>query len=311
MPETAFPHKVGWIGTGRMGAALASRMLEAGVDLWVYNRTRSKTEPLAAKGAVVVDAPADLAERDVVFTMVGGPSDVLEVTLGGQGVLSRQDARPKVLVDSTTIDPATSEILRAGAAELGTELLAVPVSGNPKVVKSGKLTAVASGPRPAYDEVLPYLELFGRKVTYVGVSDEARLVKIGHNLFLGVVTQSLAEILLLAEAAGVSRADTMEFLNDSVMGSTFSRYKTPALVNLDYTPTFTWHLLKKDFDLGLALGDEVGVPLPVAHLVSQIVADGIGRGFGDEDFAALLSRLAEGAGMEIASENADVTTGLE
>ena len=178
-------------------------------------------------------------------------------------------------------------------------------------MKSGRLTAVASGPRSAYDVVRPYLEQFGRQVTYVGGSDEARLVKLCHNLFLGVVTQSMAEVTLLAEAAGVSRADFMEFLNESVMGSTFTKYKTPAIVNLDYTPTFTWHLLKKDFDLGMALGDEVGVPMPLAHAVSQIVADGIGRGFGDQDFASLLSRLAQGAGMDIESENKPVTTGLE
>ena len=311
MGSDGLTHKVGWIGTGRMGAALAHRLLDAGVDLAVFNRTRSKTDPLAARGATVADTPADLADRDIVFMMVGGPADVLEVTLGEHGVLSNPDVRPKILIDSTTIDPTTSDTLRKQASELGTEILAVPVSGNPKVVKSGRLTAAASGPRAAYDEALPYLELFGRKVTYVGTTDEARLVKIGHNLFLGVVTQSLAEIVLLAEAAGIKREDTMEFINDSVMGSTFTRYKTPALVNLDYTPTFTWHLLKKDFDLGLALGDDVGVPLPTAHLVSQIVADGIGRGFGDEDFASLLSRLAEGAGMEIESEDADVTTGLE
>jgi len=310
MPEMGFQHKVGWIGTGRMGAALANRLLDEGVDLWVYNRTRSKTDPLAERGATVVDSPADLAGRDIVFTMVGGPADVLEVTVGDKGVLS-QDTRPKILVDSTTIDSGTSDRLRDYAAEVGTQVLAVPVSGNPKVVKSGRLTAVASGPRSAYDETLPYLECFGRKVTYVGGSDEARLVKLCHNLFLGVVTQSLAEITLLAEAAGISRGDTLEFINESVMGSTFTRYKTPAFVNLDYNPTFTWHLLKKDFDLGLAMGDDVGVPLPVAHVVSQIIADGIGRGFGDEDFASLLSRLAEGAGMEIASENKNVTTGLE
>ena len=311
MSEMKYPHKVGWIGTGRMGSALAGRLLDAGADVWVYNRTRAKAEALVEKGATVVDAPADLAERDIVFTMVAGPSDVLEVTVGANGVLSRTDAQPKVLVDSTTIDSVTSDKLRQEAAELGVQVLAVPVSGNPKVVKSGRLTAVASGPRSAYDEARPYIEQFGRKVTYVGGSDEARLVKLCHNLFLGVVTQSMAEVTLLAEAAGVSRRDFMEFLNESVMGSTFTRYKTPSFVNLDYTPTFTWHLLKKDFDLGLALGDEVGVPMPVAHLVSQIVADGIGRGFGDQDFAALLSRLAEGAGMEIESENKPVTTGLE
>lgn len=311
MSDMKYPHKVGWIGAGRMGSALAGRLLDAGVDVWVYNRTRSKAEALVEKGATVVDSPADLAERDIVFTMVAGPSDVLEVALGAKGVLSATDARPKILVDSTTIDSPTSDRLRQEAAELGVRVLAVPVSGNPKVVKSGRLTAVASGPRSAYDEARPYLEQFGRKVTYVGGSDEARLVKLCHNLFLGVVTQSMAEVTLLAEAAGVSRGDFLEFLNESVMGSTFTKYKTPAFVNLDYAPTFTWHLLKKDFDLGMALGDEVGVPMPVAHLVSQIVADGIGRGFGDQDFASLLSRLAQGAGMEIVSENKPVTTGLE
>lgn len=310
MADDKFPHRVGWIGTGRMGYALCERMLDAGVDLWVYNRTRAKAEPLGAKGAKVVDSPADLAERDIVFTMVAGPEDVIDVTVGEKGVLSRSDSRPEVLVDATTIDPATSQELTARAAEHGTAVLAAPVSGNPEVVRSGKLTSVVSGPSDAFETARPYMECFGRKVTYVGDGDQARLVKICHNLMLGVVTQSMAEITMLAEAAGVSRADFLEFLNDSVMGSTFTKYKTPAFVNLDYTPTFTWHLLRKDFELGLASGRELNVPLPTAALVHQIVVDGIGRGWGDQDFAALLTRLAEGAGRRIESENKDVSDGL-
>lgn len=310
MTDRSYPHKVGWIGTGRMGFALARRLLDAGVDLWAYNRTRSKAEPLADHGATIVDTPADLAERDIIFTMVAGPEDVLEVTLGEEGVLSRDDARPQMIVDSTTIDPATSQELTARAGELGTSVLAAPVSGNPKVVKSGKLTAVVSGSREAYETARPYLECFGRKATYVGSGDEARLVKICHNLMLGVVTQSMAEITMLAEAAGVARSDFLEFLNDSVMGSTFTRYKTPAFVNLDYTPTFTWHLLRKDFELGLASGRELDVPLPTAALVHQIVIDGIGLGYGDQDFAALLTKLAEGSGRSIEPENKEVGDGL-
>lgn len=310
MADEKYPHRVGWIGTGRMGYALADRMLDAGVDLWVYNRTRSKAEPLADKGAKVVDSPADMAGRDIVFTMVAGPEDVISVTLGEDGVLSRSDSRPQVIVDSTTIDPSTSQELTARAADMGTAVLAAPVSGNPEVVKSGRLTAVVSGPKEAYETALPYMECFGRKITYVGDGDQARLVKICHNLMLGVVTQSMAEITMLAEASGVSRADFLEFLNDSVMGSTFTRYKTPAFVNLDYTPTFTWHLLRKDFELGLSTGRELDVPLPVAALVHQIVVDGIGRGWGDQDFAALLTRLAEGAGRIIEPENKNVSDGL-
>jgi 3-hydroxyisobutyrate dehydrogenase-like beta-hydroxyacid dehydrogenase len=303
-------HTIGWIGTGRMGYALVERLLEGGCDVAVYNRTRAKAEPLALLGAKVVDSPAELADRDIVFTMVAGPGDVLEVTLGEEGLLSRQESVPRILVDSTTIDPDTSSVLREAAAERGTIVLAAPVSGNPSVVASGRLTAVVSGPRQAYEEARPYIELYGRKVTYVGAVDEARLVKICHNLLLGVYTQNLAEITILAEKAGVSRADFLEFINDSVMGSTFSRYKTPAFVKLDFAPTFTWHLLRKDFELGLGMGRALDVPLETTALVHQIVVDGIGRGFGDQDFAALLQREAQGAGIEITPEDADVDDGL-
>ena len=303
-------HSIGWIGTGRMGYALVERLLENGCDVSVYNRTREKAEPLAALGAKIVDSPAELADRDIVFTMVAGPADVLEVTLGDDGVLSRPDIAPRIIIDSTTIDPDASETLRSGAAERGTAVLAAPVSGNPKVVKSGKLTSVVSGPRDAFEEARPYLEMYGTKVTYVGDEDQARLVKICHNLLLGVVTQSVAEITVLAEKAGVSRQDFLAFINESVMGSTFTRYKTPAFVNLDFEPTFTWHLLRKDFELGLEQGRNFGVPLPTAALVHQLVVDGIGRGVGDQDFAALLQMAAEGAGMELESEDADVSDGL-
>ncbi len=302
---------LGWIGTGRMGYALVERMLANNCDVSVFNRTRSKAEPLAEMGATIVDSPADLADRDIVFTMVGGPKDVIEVTLGESGVLSRDDVVPGLLVDSTTINTEASNQLRGGAAKRGVAVLAAPVSGNAKVVKSGKLTVAVSGPRDAFDRALPFLEMYGRKVTYVGDGDEARLVKICHNLMLAVVTQSLAEITVLAEAAGVGRSEFLEFLNDSVMGSTFTKYKSPAFVNLDWTPTFTWHLLRKDLELGLEQGRDLDVPLPTAALVHQIVMSGIGMGIGDTDFGKLLELQAERSGMELESENIEVPTGLE
>lgn len=309
MSQATNRHRLGWIGTGRMGYQLCLRLLAAGHDLSVYNRTRSKAEPLADHGAQVVDTPAELGGCDIVFTMVGGPADVLAVTTGPGGVLTG-DAKPSVIVDSTTIDPAGSEELRSGAAEHGVAVLAAPVSGNPKVVRSGRLTVVASGPRDAFELALPYLESFGRKVTYVGKGDEARLVKLCHNLMLGVVTQTLAETTVLAEAAGVSRADFLEFFNDSAMGSTFTRYKSPGFVNLDWTPTFTWHLLRKDFELGLGAARDLDVPMPTAALVHQIVVDGIGRGYGDQDFGSLLERVAAGAGMTLVSEDREISDGL-
>ena len=303
--------RIGWVGTGRMGYELVLRLLAAGCDVAVWNRTRAKAEPLAEHGATIVDTPADLADRDIVVTIVSS-SDVFEkVTLGENGVLSRSDVKPPVLVDSSTISVESSERVRTEAAKFGTALLAAPVSGNPKVVKSGHLTVVVSGERTAFDTALPVLDLFGKKVTYVGDNDRARLVKICHNLFLGIVAQTLAEITVLAERGGVARSDFLDFINSSVMGSVFSRYKTPALVNLDYTPTFTGHLLRKDFELGLAAGRELDVPLPLSALTHQIVTHLIGAGLGDGDFAALLQLEAQGAGLELVSEDLDVSDGLE
>jgi 3-hydroxyisobutyrate dehydrogenase len=300
--------RVGWAGAGRMGFQMAERLLGAGHEVWVWNRTRAKAEPLAALGATLVDAPADLAACDVVFTMVAGSDDLVAVVAG---ILSRPGTAPRVIVDSSTVSAEASARVRADAAAAGVELLAAPVSGNPKVVRAGRLTLVVSGPRSAWELARPVLEALGEGVTYVGEGDAARLVKICHNLMLGVVAQCLAEITVLAERGGVSRADFLAFLNASVMGSTFTRYKTPALVELDFTPTFTPLLLRKDFDLGLAAAEELGVQLPVAELVRDLVQRMIDAGHVDDDFAALLEMQAKAAGMVLEPEPGPVPDGLE
>jgi 3-hydroxyisobutyrate dehydrogenase len=302
--------RIGWVGTGRMGAALARRLLVAGHDVAVYNRTRSKAEALEDAGATVVDSPAALADRDIVFTMVGGSDDFKEVVIGSNGVLSRADAAPRMLIDSTTISQAASDEVRAAAAARGIGVLAAPVSGNAKVVAAGKLTMVVSGPEDSYREARALLELLAARVTYVGEGDRARLVKICHNLMLGVVAQTLAEITVLAEKGGVSRADFFDFLNDSVMGSMFTRYKTPAYVNLDFKPTFTPELLLKDFLLGADAAREHEVPLPVSSAAQQVVQALIGSGYRDIDFAALLELQARASDLELVSEDAPVTDGL-
>ncbi len=304
-------HKLGWIGTGRMGYRLAERLLDAGCDLAVYNRTRAKAEPLAQRGGKLVDSPGELADRDIVFTMVGGDADLLAVTVGPDGVLAQDGAAPQILIDSTTVSADVSAEVRAAGVASRTKLLAAPVSGNPKVVKAGKLTLVVSGPKDACDTATPYLDLLGAGWTYVGDGDAARLAKICHNLMLGVVTQSMVEITVLAEKAGLERSAFLEFLNGSVMGSVFTRYKTPALVNLDYRPTFTPVLLRKDFDLGLDAARSLGVPMPVAALVHEIVQGVIGHGSTDEDFAIMLEYQARASGLALEPENVDVSDGLE
>ena len=302
--------RLGWAGAGRMGYSLARRLLEAGCDVAVYNRTRAKADPLSEHGATVVDSAAELADRDVVFTMVAGSDDFKQVVVGTEGLLSGAGTSPPVIVDLTTVSPEASEQVRSQLAEREIALLAAPVSGNPKVVDAGLLTIVVSGPRQAYEQVAPYLELLGQGATYVGDGERARLAKICHNLLLGVVAQSLAEITVLAEKGGIARADLLEFINRSVMGSMFTRYKTPAYVKLDYSPTFTPVLLRKDFDLGFELADELGVPMPVAAATRELVQALIAQGRTDEDFAALLDQQAQLSGIELEPEDVDVSDGL-
>jgi 3-hydroxyisobutyrate dehydrogenase-like beta-hydroxyacid dehydrogenase len=301
---------LGWVGVGRMGKALVTRLLNAGHEVSVYNRTREKALDLEALGARIVDSPADLAGCDIVFTMVAASADVEEVVSGPSGLLSRADVQPGLIVDSTTISPAAAEGIRAAALERGTAMLAAPVSGNPKVAESGRLTIVASGPQDAWEQARPYLELLCRRVTYVGEGERARLVKICHNLMLGVVAQCLAEITVLAEKGGVSRADFLEFLNDSVMGSTFTRYKSPAYVNLDFTPTFTPALLLKDFHLGSEAARAMGVAMPLSAATEQIVQGLEGTKGNGVDFAALLELAAEASGLDLQPEDVPVDDGL-
>jgi 3-hydroxyisobutyrate dehydrogenase len=302
--------RLGWIGVGRMGEAIASRLVAAGHDVTVYNRTRSKSASLAAQGAGVADSIAELADRDIVFTMVAGSADVEQVVCGPEGLLSRPDVAPGMIIDATTISPTVAAEVRAAAEARGVAMLAAPVSGNPKVVASGRLTVVVSGPREAWERAQPVLELFGRGVTYVGEGDRARLVKICHNLMLGVVAQCMAEITVLAEKGGVSRADFLAFLNDSVLGSTFTRYKTPAYVNLDFDPTFTPSLLLKDFQLGLDAGRELAVSMPLAAATQQVVQGLVNICGDDVDFAALLQLAAQSAGLDLVSEATEVDSGL-
>ena len=302
---------IGWIGTGRMGAAMVKRLLAAGIDVTIYNRTKAKAEPLLNLGAKFADSVVALADKEIVFTMLGGPADVIEVITGPTGLLSRRGKAPKVVVDCTTISMEASAQVRAAVSQAGAEFLAAPVSGNPWVIAAGHLTFICSGKRDCFDRVKPYLNAIGRSATYAGEGELAHIVKICHNTYLGVVIQSLVETTILANKAGVPRHAFLEFINNSPLGSMFSRYKTPALVNLDFKPTFTPPLLQKDMDLGLAAARSLHVAMPVAAAARELVQNLVARGYWECDFAALIELEAEASGMKLSPENVKVETGLE
>lgn len=310
---------LGWIGLGRMGFPMAERLLAAGYRLKVWNRTRSKALPLQAKGAEVVDRLTDLSGCDAVFTMVSTGDDLEQVLLGAEGVLSGK-GRPQLFVDCSSIGIEQGADIRARITAQGAGFLAAPVSGNGKCVRAGKLSQVVSGRKEDFDTVRPMLEAIAASgVSYVGEGELARICKIAHNVMLGVVIQNLAEITILAQKAGVPRHAFLQFMNDSVMGSVFTRYKTPALVNLDWTTTFTPALLRKDMDLGLAIGRHHDVPMPVTAATREAIQTHFGAAQGktdpqaylELDFAALLETAAQHSGLVLESENKSIPTGLE
>lgn len=312
-------HTIGWIGLGRMGEQMADRIIKAGNDVSIWNRTKSKADPLVKKGGKLVDKPVDLGGTDVVFTMVSTGKDVDQVLFGANGVMTGAKV-PRIVVDCSSISVEESAELRAKLSAKGSQFVTCPVSGNAKVIKAGKLSAVASGPKAAFETVKPYLDVFSpRGVSYVGEGELSRICKIAHNVMLGVVIQNLCEITIMAEKLGVPRHAFLDFMNNSVMGSMFTKYKTNALVNLDWTTTFTHELLLKDLDLGLKAGHDLHVPMPVTAAARQAIQAHYGTAFLkpegkaylEKDFAALLETIAMQSGLKLEPENVPMPTGLE
>lgn len=313
--------QVGWIGMGRMGTPMAARLAGAGYPLKIWNRTRSKAEALArsASAVEIVDSKQDLSSVDVLFTMLATGKDLHELCFGDGGVASGT-SKPKLIVDCSTIGVEESSDLRQRLSDVGVEYLSAPVSGNPACVVKGYLSSVVSGPKDAFDRVEPLIRSYAvRGVSYVGDGELARICKIAHNMFLAVMLESLIEVTLLANKKGVPRHAFLEFMNNSALGSIFSRYKSPALINLDFTTTFTMALQCKDIDLGLKEARKLGVAMPVATVMREVFQSHFGlaeskpdpEAYLAQDFAAVVETLAQFSGMHLESENAAVLSGLE
>lgn len=288
--------RLGWLGLGRMGAAMVHRLLSGGAEVTVWNRTHAKCEPLAEAGAKVAGAMTDLAEVDIVFVMVTSSADLLQVTLGEQGLL-RAASKPRILVDCSTVSAEASAQVRVEAQARGVQYLAAPISGNPDMVREGGAAIIVSGPADAFEQARPYFAAMAPTVVHAGTGEEARLVKLCHNLMLGMITEALVEVTALAEKGGISNDAFLDFINGSVLGSNFIRHKGKAIIERNYTPTFTMTMLRKDYDLGLAAARSLEVPMPVAGATYQLIQTAIGHGLGQSDYVALFEVEARAAGL--------------
>jgi 3-hydroxyisobutyrate dehydrogenase-like beta-hydroxyacid dehydrogenase len=271
-----------------MGVPIAERLLAAGHDVAVWNRTAAAAEPFADR----LSSPADAWEHgDVAITMLADDRAV-EAMLG-----ALLDGRPGTVVEMSTISVAGSARLAERAESAGAGYLRAPVTGNPSVVAAGNLGIIVSGPRAAYDAVEPLLRDVGPNHFYVGAAEEARVVKLAINLMLAGTAQLMAEALVLGERNGIDPATMLDVMGGSAMGSPFVKYKTDALVAGDLTSTFTTTGMYKDLALALECGRAVDVALPVTAHVQQLLLSCVAQGMGDLDFMALVPRMRREAGL--------------
>jgi len=295
---------IGWLGIGNMGLAMARLLADAGAQLSVYNRTPEKAEPLRAHGAQVARTLQDLAGCNIVVTMLATGDVVEELLLGNTGLLSQPSAKkPQVVIDCSSISVETSSSIRERLESMGVAFIAAPVSGNPEVVASGNSTFVCSGPAPAVEHVRPLFLSMGKAASYVGEGELARVAKICHNVWLGGVSQALAEVLVLGQKAGLTREAFLNFLNQSAMGSAFTKGRTPSWVAMDGAPGFSPWLMRKDMDLGLDLAKSLEMPMPLSNAARDFLQALINSADAEADFTqGLMQQQARSSGLEMKPE---------
>jgi 3-hydroxyisobutyrate dehydrogenase-like beta-hydroxyacid dehydrogenase len=283
---------VGLIGLGNMGSAFAERLLDAGYDLVLHNRSPDRARALAGRGARVAASAAELAAAsDVVLTSLAD-DDAFESVAAE--VL--EAARPgTVLADLSTVSAGVSARVASLAARASVAYLRAPVSGNPAVVRAGNLSFIVSGPADALERAEPVLLAIGPTIHVVGDGEQARIVKLAVNLVLAGLAQLMSEALVLAEASGVSRAALLETMGGSAAGAPFVKYKTEPLLRDDYSATFSTSLMEKDVDLVLEAAEAAHVRLPLAGEIKALVHSAVEAGYGDDDLMALFLHLRASA----------------
>ena len=289
--------RIAVLGLGRMGVEIARRVELAGHELFVWNRSPGPADEFAARGAGLLESPADALDRaELAITMLSDGTVLEAVALGPNGIL--EHASGGTLVDMTTCSVESSARVAGECASRGVEFVRAPVSGNPSVVAAGNLSIVVSGSEQAFERFGAPLRDIGPNLFYVGEGERSRVVKLALNLVIGGTAQLIAEALVLTERHDIDRAEMLEIMGGSAIGSPFVKYKTPALVADDYTSTFTARLLAKDLDLALGRGAGTGVPLPLTEATRALVQECIELGMGDDDLMVLLPRLRRAAGLD-------------
>jgi 3-hydroxyisobutyrate dehydrogenase-like beta-hydroxyacid dehydrogenase len=281
-----------------MGLPIARNLLQAGHELTVYNRTRSKAEVLASAGAKVANSFAEASTAEVVMTMLADDQAVEQTTFGNGGILNTL-ASGGVHLSLSTISTALSRRLTVAHTARGQSFIAAPVFGRPDAAAAGRLVVVAAGPAEAVERVRPLLEAIARKVFVVGSEPySANAVKLAGNFLIASMLETLSEAFVLTRKFGVEPAQVLEILNGSFFQSPIYENYSKIIIEEKFSPPgFALRLGLKDLRLVLAAAEEAAVPMPVASVIRDRFLSGVARGKGDMDWAALAKVVAEDAGL--------------
>lgn len=262
--------KLGFIGTGVMGGAIAAHLLDAGNELVVYNRTKSKTDALVAKGATWLDTPAKVAEQaDVIFSMVGYPTDVESIYFGDQGVFSTLTAG-KIVVDMTTSTPTLAEKIAKKADELHAHALDAPVSGGDVGAKNATLTVMVGGDQATYDKVEPLFEVVGQKVHLFGSAGKGQHTKMANQIMIAGTMTGTVEMMVYAQHAGLNMTDVLATLSSGGADNWSMDNYAPRILKGDYTPGFFAKHFLKDLRIALDEAEKMKLDLPATKLAKQL-----------------------------------------
>ncbi|MGH9239541.1 MAG: NAD(P)-dependent oxidoreductase [Vicinamibacterales bacterium] len=288
---------LGFVGLGAMGSRITKRLLAKGHAVTGYDLFPAKQPELVAMGGKWASSPRAVCEAaDTTFVMVTNTAALEGASQGPDGLLAGLDAG-KLLIDMSTVGPATSRALAAKVREKGADMLDAPVSGSISMVEHGKLSIMVGGQRATFDSAKPLLEDIGQKVTYIGENGLALSMKLATNISIAVQMLALAESVVLAEKAGVARETAIEVLTNSAIASPLVQYKGPCVLTMPEQPMFSANMMQKDVTLALELAREVQVTLPTGAVVNEFLSSARAQGLGEQDFAVLYTVLAHMSGI--------------
>ncbi|XP_010262073.1 PREDICTED: glyoxylate/succinic semialdehyde reductase 2, chloroplastic [Nelumbo nucifera] len=285
------PSRIGFLGIGIMGSPMAQNLIKSGCDVTVWNRTKSKCDPLISLGAKYKSSPEEVAAScDVTFAVLAGPESAVDVACGKYGAAN--GLRPgKGYVDVSTVDGVTSKLISKHIKATGALFLEAPVSGSKKPAEDGQLIFLTAGDKPLYETVAPLLDIMGKSRFYLGDVGNGAAMKLVVNMIMGSMMASFSEGLILSEKVGLDPNVLVEVISQGAISAPMFSTKGPSMVQATYPTAFPLKHQQKDLRLALGLAESVSQPTPIAAAANELYKVAKSHGLNDQDFSAVIEAL--------------------